>query len=492
MSKEYLIHQYLDTGLEQSGEQELFTALAGDPLLRQEFTRQLKMKNLLEEESRKITPPAALSSAIFGELGYAIPAGMTTAATAVPLMHKLFPILGSLAALLFVGLLSVTISQNSEGIISSAERLLFVSDGELDIPFAANSEGNLQDASVDGSSSIGQNSVIESGTESSDNSFVLLVADSLKLLKSELLIAEGKIRNQRESITSLESRLRNSIAANSDGKIANRNASNMNGSNLANEKNIGSGSDIFAFDFTMDDILSDNKSTENSGGNITFIDMLTTSVKKRLSEVMSSDGYKKSIEEQDKTRNKNDKDLANQNSQDNGGFTENAMYEKRKPYDNPSFGDVLVMVNFVQTTSNPNVSMDGTPVPLSLDASMNLNGYFSVVAEVGMESYGQRFDFVQNGREVIRNQNPTVYYYTGGLRAATPYIFDSFMPYAQLTAGGSSFGPMVRAGVGSMFRTNEMFSINIGYDASMLWYEALGTGYSTTNQGYSFGLVLHF
>jgi hypothetical protein len=489
MSNDFLIHEYLDSSLEGSAEQELFSALASDPMLRQEFGRQLKLKNIIEEESRRVTPPAALSSAIFGELGYAIPAGMATSASAVPFFHKIFPILGTMAALLLVGILSVNYGDNIAAVDSgyidgiSGRSLLFVAEGE-------SASGNIN-SNISGDELAGGNNA--------DKAVIALMQDSLELLrdqirveneyKSSVNVQNNQYTKQNTDITQLKAELnwlktqnRQLLTAAGSGRSGSSSSglgdsdSDYKSEVNPNTNTLNNDSMLFQFDLSIDEVLGSDDQVSNGDS---FINNLASSVKTRLSEIMQSDEYQNSIMNMDKEPPVDT-------------YTDNAVYSENNIYTDPAFGDVYVMLSYVQTVSNPDVSIDGTDVPLSVDAGMQLNGYFSVIADLGMESYGQSFNFQQNGREVIRTQNPTVYYYTAGIRANSGYIFNSLMPYVKLTAGGSSFGPMLRGGVGTYFRTNELLSVSVGYEGSMLWYTAEGDGYNTMNNGFSIGIVYHF
>jgi hypothetical protein len=68
-----LIHDYLDGQLAGSEEGELFTELAQDPTLRQEFNQQVNIHTLARTDMGSITTPADATNAIFSTLGFKIP-----------------------------------------------------------------------------------------------------------------------------------------------------------------------------------------------------------------------------------------------------------------------------------------------------------------------------------------------------------------------------------------------------------------------------------
>jgi len=68
-----LIHDYLDGQLAVSEEGELFTELAQDSALRQEFNQQVNIHTLARTDMGSITAPADATNAIFSDLGFKIP-----------------------------------------------------------------------------------------------------------------------------------------------------------------------------------------------------------------------------------------------------------------------------------------------------------------------------------------------------------------------------------------------------------------------------------
>lgn len=73
-----LIHDYVDTGLNNQSEDKLFEQLAHDRELRSELHQHLKLNNIAKDDMAMITPPLESTNAIFAQLGFSMP---TTAAT---------------------------------------------------------------------------------------------------------------------------------------------------------------------------------------------------------------------------------------------------------------------------------------------------------------------------------------------------------------------------------------------------------------------------
>lgn len=73
MNYSKLIHEYLDFGLDPNSEQTLFSQLATDTEVRHDFNLQLRMHKATSEDNKFIAPPMAVTSQLFGNLGFSIP-----------------------------------------------------------------------------------------------------------------------------------------------------------------------------------------------------------------------------------------------------------------------------------------------------------------------------------------------------------------------------------------------------------------------------------
>lgn len=71
MSYSELIHRYFDEGLEGSLEDVLFEQLARNEELRREFAEHARIASLVRADAAGLTPPAAVTSALFSDLGLA-------------------------------------------------------------------------------------------------------------------------------------------------------------------------------------------------------------------------------------------------------------------------------------------------------------------------------------------------------------------------------------------------------------------------------------
>jgi hypothetical protein len=73
MSYSKLIHDYLDGELTTSQQDLLFSELANNVELRQEFNQQVRLQTLAQNDLNSISPPTDAANAVFAQLGFSIP-----------------------------------------------------------------------------------------------------------------------------------------------------------------------------------------------------------------------------------------------------------------------------------------------------------------------------------------------------------------------------------------------------------------------------------
>lgn len=73
MSYSKLIHDYLDGELNSSQQDLLFSELAQNTELRQEFSQQVRLQTLAQSDLPSISPPTDAANAVFAKLGFSIP-----------------------------------------------------------------------------------------------------------------------------------------------------------------------------------------------------------------------------------------------------------------------------------------------------------------------------------------------------------------------------------------------------------------------------------
>lgn len=84
MTNNQLIHEYLDSGLNQPQEDALFQALASDQMLRGDFQQQLSIMKIASNDMTNISPPIESTNAVFSSLGFTIP----STGSPVPILNE--------------------------------------------------------------------------------------------------------------------------------------------------------------------------------------------------------------------------------------------------------------------------------------------------------------------------------------------------------------------------------------------------------------------
>mgnify|MGYP001273819923 CR=1 FL=1 len=110
MSYSKIIHEYLDGGRLATPEEEvLFKTLASDEEIRSEFNKQMKLHMMAQRDMNSITPPSAVTSQLFGSLGFAMPTEHSGAA-AVASENAVWGYFKKYSVLLFALLLGTSIA----------------------------------------------------------------------------------------------------------------------------------------------------------------------------------------------------------------------------------------------------------------------------------------------------------------------------------------------------------------------------------------------
>ncbi|MBL0176145.1 MAG: hypothetical protein IPP94_12900 [Ignavibacteria bacterium] len=82
MNATELLHQYFDEGLDPAHEDVLFERLAASQELRKEFSEHARLHSFISQDLRNITPPAAVTAAVFAGAGLTAPAAAAATAGA--------------------------------------------------------------------------------------------------------------------------------------------------------------------------------------------------------------------------------------------------------------------------------------------------------------------------------------------------------------------------------------------------------------------------
>jgi hypothetical protein len=107
------------------------------------------------------------------------------------------------------------------------------------------------------------------------------------------------------------------------------------------------------------------------------------------------------------------------------------------------------------------------------------------------ETYFDKRRDAGNNEVVVRtDQAPLLYWagFTGRYMAADLLDLDGFTPFAQLTVGAASHGPLARARIGFDIDLSSQFSLTAAGEGSTLVYFYNTQSMASTNAGFTLGL----
>jgi len=125
---------------------------------------------------------------------------------------------------------------------------------------------------------------------------------------------------------------------------------------------------------------------------------------------------------------------------------------------------------------------------------LNINYRFdanhSLGIEMGKEQFAQSF---VNDNDSYK-QVPTYFWIGPVYRLSLPElnIANMIYPYAQVFAGYTSSGPLLRPMLGLTFEPVRSLSFNVGYEYAVMLYNVDGTIYNTGKYGLTYGLSYSF
>ena len=123
-----------------------------------------------------------------------------------------------------------------------------------------------------------------------------------------------------------------------------------------------------------------------------------------------------------------------------------------------------------------------------------IDDYHSVGIELGWEQFGQSFVTSNDNITFTQHQNPMLFW-AGASYSFTPVDWlmpYKLYPYARITAGGTSVGPVFKAQSGLNWQVAGNFNILFGYEYGNLLYNVDGVLYDSPKTGIIFGAKFKF
>lgn len=459
MSYELLIHEYLDTGLDDVREEALFAEVARNPEVRHEFNSQLRLNNIAKMDLNSINPPSDVTNNIFNKLDFASPTAANKTTWSKANIAFLATLIGiALGAGSIFGLLRNTES-NKFGIL----------DQELNIPIASS------------------RSIDEKDISDSDNQNIASLVNLQKDLKKQ----NPSTQSNTSSTDDLET--------NSSSNYPKNRKSLSNSNHSLNSNN------------SKKSINSERKDTKS------LQDYLNSKTyKPRFIRSGDSKKYFDALKKLGSTRNKNDISISNIESSSDLVITDvsvDELYDKNSNMisqnftsenysssnplkigpDNTKWSIGIRQLN--QINIEPNVN-DQNSVFLNRSFFVNykLNSAIVLVAEMGSEKFVQ--DFQQNiaGTNVQTVQNPILNWYGAGAKFRAEGIFGQYFatPFIQTLFAANSIGPILRPTIGIDLRLNNLFAIQVSYDRPILFYSVFGENLSSSKDGFTIGFNINF
>ncbi len=443
MNNSYLIHKYIDEGLNAEQEKLLFSELATSSTFREEFHRQMRIHIVASKDMNSILPPPELKNSIFAAVGFsgAVATEPTTieqnSSTIPPKNNQATKGFPKIAFLALVALLSVvlTVAVYETMIIERTNaNSIIVANIDYDATKIEKNLNNGTDASL---SNLPSNiPVIENYNTYSNNA---------------ALLDNANTSSNRNNTTSQN----NLLIVNSNNHSTSEQKDNLEGiskdaSNIPPHKI--------------------HNSPLNDAGNFYSQELLA---------------------------NNNDKMLNSLNSQRFGSNRIVPIREIGTLLEELGRSDSKYVIVFEHSANQVLPKLNNFNKKANEFDNLSISGIYrldennSIGLEVSYQSYAQEFPVVIGEQKFTQIQNPQLFAITPFYRFSTR-IGDYFKPYLQAGVGATSIGPISKIVVGSEVKLVGSLKANIGYGATALIYNVNDELFSTKKFGFVYGISYGF
>jgi len=446
MSYSRFIHDYLDGELGDVQKEALFAELAKDSRLRNEFDKQMKLHIISKNDLNSISIPLSATNAVFTSLGFSLPSD--------EYLSKLSPSA------------SVADKENSDGFRRTLKRswpvllailLTTTITGTLFFSiFGINSLKFGGDGQSNPIAGKGKNVPVIS---SFDNNNTQGNTTDLRDIKG--LAADGSTNTNRSTRDNIGQQ-KNAQQSNADYTTNNADNGNNTGEFIAANDAVDNHSEV---NHSYPQITTENQGNSNSS--------------------MNAQGKYGINQTSNRNRTITGETFGNINYSmiNNISLPEYKQYSlslRRLP--------VLSTVKFENqeelASSNEGLNGYGLNINYRFDANHSLG------IEMGKEQFAQSF---VNDNDSYK-QVPTYFWIGPVYRLSLPElnIANMIYPYAQVFAGYTSSGPLLRPMLGLTFEPVRSLSFNVGYEYAVMLYNVDGTIYNTGKYGLTYGLSYSF
>ncbi len=450
MSYSRLIHEYLDTGLDEANEQTLFAELARDASLRMEFNKQVQLQMIAQNDMNSITPPVEVTSRIFGNLGFSIPAEEPVISNAGNTFFSKWRIAGlSLLATLIL----IPVTGYYYGWFDANETAYINTNSNTEV------NGGIAFVSSEAND-------IESGNK--DNT----AENDLKSSEYGISKSIESSHSERSSISKFDGVVSGNVIIATEERL-----SNTAGRESYSGKNSSSNFGI-ADNEESTDYLTLQYYVYNSAGSNTIFDPYGIFGKK---ENFRHGIVQNSIENQGSSR-----------LPVYPGFSSYNFNEYIDPTDwSITIRGVAPAVNLATTSYNKDFSVGNNLAVGFLYKIDKYNGFF---VEIAKEDFAQDYSRIINGVLHNREQIPSMLVYGAGYRLIVPEwaFLDVFAPYTRFSINGTTIGPMLKAQPGFTIKVGQNASLMAGLEYSLLYYNYNTNIYNTQKLGLTAGFGIDF
>ena len=428
-----MIHDYIDGGLDSTNEQAMFALLSQSDDLRHEFNSQFKMHLAAQEDMSQIAPPIHVTNAIFAGLGMAIPANTVQSPTSSikRFLNRFAP---AVLLLLFFGalgwgLLEYQKNQDLESQLASANGNSAIGKSSNNIPMMS-SYSDDDDVAANGSNSTGNSA----NNDASGNS---------------AFSGSSNNANRNNANSFYNSR------ANSNSGLSNQSSQNdydLASGNLQNSRNSGMNNQIEG---------SRIQSDKNFARNAMFGSSHNSNTSSQFGNSISMNGGLSNFQ------------LISANSMI-GSKVQIQVSMLQSPFTSPSFEN--------SNLQSPNGSWSGAFL-------YSINDFSTFGLVVGMESFNQDFK-TSDGLHYL--QSPELIWVAASYRMTFKDVLVShiFYPYAQVSAGGTSVGPIGKLQGGVVLNVFSTVNLNLGAEVGYLFYNVNGNIHNSRKIGFTSGVTI--
>lgn len=450
-----LIHEYLDGELNTPLEDALFAGLSANTELRTEFSQQIKLHIVAQNDMGTISPPAESTNKIFSSLGFSIPTGayLNRIANVSGTIRKSSPL-----ALFFKKHLATIATALISILMTSLVYNTFITnknnnniDNQLDIsriPITQSFDANNYYYNYDNNAK--SFNISSQNPPSNRISNLNTIRNANRSIKNTLADNIKEINNQS-----------NILNSNSEQSIINKDENKI--SNSLNLSNIS--------------MLSDNNSI----------------IKYNQEATSDNDNLKLSIN-----------DFGNKIIQKNNSYAflnpNNSQNIVISP-DNTKFS--LQMRGFQYPYAKSEIKASDQPFfnNMSISAFYKFNTEHSLGLEFGQEQFVQKFINNDRGQAFEYEQNPLFFWYGASYRWTINdlNIADIIYPFSQVFAGithdavsGKIVGPLGRMQVGLQLKLINNLTFSFGIEGTMLLYSIHNQLSSSEKIGLTYGISLNY